>query len=126
MSDLQSNVIMHNILYCVDYLAITMFTMSRSKHCVYSFCTMISAFFSPINRTIKFSKPRLRNHNLLYKYNPAFSGLCKDIRVGHISKKTSEKSKIKFAKSERTGEHIGFVSRHSKTRQLKGVMEDSR
>ena len=31
---------------------------------------------------------------------------------------------IKFAKSERTGELIGFVSRHSKTRQLKGVREN--
>ena len=39
---------------------------------------------------------------------------------------TSEKSQIKFAKSERAGELIGFVSRHSKTRQLKGVREDSR
>ena len=39
---------------------------------------------------------------------------------------TSEKSRIKFAKSEHTGELIGFVSRHSKTRQLKGVREDSR
>ena len=39
---------------------------------------------------------------------------------------TSEKSQIKFAKSERTGELIGFVSRHPKTRQLKGVREDSR
>ena len=36
---------------------------------------------------------------------------------------TSEKSQIKFAKSERTGELIGFVSRFSKTRQLKGVWE---
>ena len=39
---------------------------------------------------------------------------------------TSEKSRIKFAKSEHTGELIGLVSRHSKTRQLKGVREDSR
>ena len=39
---------------------------------------------------------------------------------------TSKKSQIKFAKSERTGELIGFVSRHSKTRQLKEVREDSR
>ena len=31
---------------------------------------------------------------------------------------------IKFAKSERTGELIGFESRHSKTRQLKGVREN--
>ena len=37
---------------------------------------------------------------------------------------TSEKSQIKFAKSERTGELIGFVSRDSKTRQLKGVREN--
>ena len=37
---------------------------------------------------------------------------------------TSEKSQIKFAKSERTGELIGFVSRDSKTRQLKGVWEN--
>ncbi len=37
---------------------------------------------------------------------------------------TSEKSQIKFAKSERAGELIGFVSRHSKTRQLKGVREN--
>ena len=31
---------------------------------------------------------------------------------------------IKFAKSERTGELIGFVSRDSRTRQLKGVREN--
>lgn len=37
-----------------------------------------------------------------------------------------EKSQIKFAKSEKTGELIGFVSRHSKTKKLKGVREDSR
>ena len=37
---------------------------------------------------------------------------------------TSEKSQIKFAKSERTGELLGFVSRDSKTRQLKGVREN--
>jgi len=36
-----------------------------------------------------------------------------------------EKSQIKFAKSEQTGEIIGFVSRHSKTRKLKGVRENS-
>jgi hypothetical protein len=36
-----------------------------------------------------------------------------------------EKSQIKFAKSEQTGEIIGFVSRHSKTKQLKGVRENS-
>ena len=36
-----------------------------------------------------------------------------------------EKSQIKFAKSEQTGEIIGFVSRHSKTRKLKGVRESS-
>ena len=39
---------------------------------------------------------------------------------------TLEHSQIKFAKSESTGELIGFVSRHSKTRQLRGVREDSR
>ena len=33
-----------------------MFTMSRNKHCVYSFCTNISAFPSPLNRTIKSPK----------------------------------------------------------------------
>lgn len=37
-----------------------------------------------------------------------------------------EKSQLKFAKSERTGELIGFVSRHSKTCKLMGVREDSR
>lgn len=37
-----------------------------------------------------------------------------------------EHSQLKFAKSETTGELIGFVSRHSKTRQLRGVREDSR
>lgn len=36
-----------------------------------------------------------------------------------------EKSQIKFAESEQTGELIGFVSRHSKTKKLKGVREDS-
>ncbi|MDR1716075.1 MAG: hypothetical protein LBS20_09525 [Prevotella sp.] len=36
-----------------------------------------------------------------------------------------EKSQIKFARSEETGELIGFVSRHSKTKKLKGVREDS-
>lgn len=39
---------------------------------------------------------------------------------------TSEKSQLKFARSEETGELIGFVSRHSKTRKLMGVREDSR
>jgi hypothetical protein len=38
---------------------------------------------------------------------------------------TLEKSQIKFAKSEETGEIIGFVSRHSKTKKLKGVRESS-
>lgn len=36
-----------------------------------------------------------------------------------------EKSQIKFAVSEDTGELIGFVSRHSKTKKLKGVRESS-
>lgn len=36
-----------------------------------------------------------------------------------------ETSQIKFAKSEQTGELIGFVSRHSKTKKLKGVRENS-
>ena len=55
-------------------------------------------------------KLRLKNHNLLYKYNPTFSGLCKDIRVGYISKKTSEKSQIKFAKSERRESLLALFS----------------
>jgi hypothetical protein len=38
---------------------------------------------------------------------------------------TLEKTQIKFTKSEETGEIIGFVSRHSKTKKLKGVREDS-
>jgi hypothetical protein len=38
---------------------------------------------------------------------------------------TLEKSQIKFARSEETGEIIGFVSRHSKTKRLKGVRESS-
>lgn len=38
---------------------------------------------------------------------------------------TLEKSQIKFAKSEETGKIIGFVSRHSKTKRLKGVRESS-
>ena len=37
-----------------------------------------------------------------------------------------EKTQIKFAQSEQTGELIGFVSRHSKTQKLMGVREDSR
>jgi len=37
----------------------------------------------------------------------------------------TEKSQIKFAKSEKTSELIGFVSFHSKTKKLKGVREDS-
>lgn len=36
-----------------------------------------------------------------------------------------ETSQVKFAKSEETGELIGFVSRHSKTKKLKGVRENS-
>jgi hypothetical protein len=36
-----------------------------------------------------------------------------------------EKSLLKFTKSEETGELIGFVSRHSKTKQLRGVHENS-
>lgn len=39
---------------------------------------------------------------------------------------TVEKTQIKFAQSESTGELIGFVSRHSKTQKLMGVREDSR
>lgn len=38
---------------------------------------------------------------------------------------TSEQTQLKFAPSEKTGELIGFVSRHSKTKQLRGVREDS-
>lgn len=37
-----------------------------------------------------------------------------------------EKTQLKFAQSEETGELIGFVSRHSKTQKLMGVREDSR
>lgn len=37
-----------------------------------------------------------------------------------------EKTQLKFALSEQTGELIGFVSRHSKTQKLMGVREDSR
>ena len=36
-----------------------------------------------------------------------------------------ETSQLKFAVSEQTGEMIGFVSRHSKTKKLKGVRENS-
>lgn len=36
-----------------------------------------------------------------------------------------EQTQLKFMPSERTGELIGFVSRHSKTKQLRGVREDS-
>jgi hypothetical protein len=36
-----------------------------------------------------------------------------------------EMSQIKFAKSEQTDKMIGFVSRHSKTKKLKGVRENS-
>jgi hypothetical protein len=36
-----------------------------------------------------------------------------------------EKTQIKFAQSQQTGELIGFVSRHSKTKKLKGVREMS-
>lgn len=38
---------------------------------------------------------------------------------------TSEQTQLKFAVSQKTGELIGFVSRHSKTKQLRGVREDS-
>lgn len=37
-----------------------------------------------------------------------------------------EKTQIKFAVSEQSGEIIGFVSRHAKTNKLKGVREDSK
>jgi hypothetical protein len=36
-----------------------------------------------------------------------------------------EKSQIKFVVSDKTGETVGFVSRHSKTKLLKGVRENS-
>ncbi len=36
-----------------------------------------------------------------------------------------ERTRIKFTKSEETGELIGFVSRNSRTRQLRGVCENS-
>lgn len=37
-----------------------------------------------------------------------------------------EKTRIKLSVSKQTGKLIGFVSRHSKTGQLKGVREDTR
>ncbi len=37
-----------------------------------------------------------------------------------------EKTQIKFAKSEQTGELIGFVSYNDRTNKLRGVREDSR
>ncbi len=42
-----------------------------------------------------------------------------------MGKMAIEKSRIKFAKSQETGEIIGFVSRNSKTRLLRGVPETS-
>jgi len=36
-----------------------------------------------------------------------------------------EKSQVKFSRSDETGKLIGFVSRHSKTKKLKGVRENS-
>lgn len=39
---------------------------------------------------------------------------------------TVEKTQLKFAKSDQTGELIGFVSRHSITQKLIGVREESR
>lgn len=39
---------------------------------------------------------------------------------------TLERTQIKFALSAAMGDLIGFVSRHSKTHQLRGVREDSR
>ena len=63
VNDLKSNVILRNILHCIDYATITMFTMSRRKHCVYSFCTKISAFSSPTNRTIKSPKSQTQKYN---------------------------------------------------------------
>jgi len=36
-----------------------------------------------------------------------------------------EKTQIKFVVSEKSGETVGFVSRHSKTKHLKGVRENS-
>ena len=60
-----------NTLYYVDYIAITMFTMSKSKHCVYLFCTKISAFFSSTNRTKNSQNFRFKNIILSHTYNPA-------------------------------------------------------
>ena len=47
-----------------------------------------------VQRFLRFSRPqtaqnnsqklRLKNHNLLYTYNPAFCGLCKET-IGHVS-----------------------------------------
>ena len=44
----------------------------------------------------------------------------------YVFKMALEKSRIKFAKSRETGEIIGFVSSHPRTKKLKGVREDSR
>ena len=60
-----------NTLYYVDYIAITMFTISRSKHRVYSFCTKISAFLSPINRTRNFPKFQIQKYNPFTYIHPA-------------------------------------------------------
>ena len=64
-----------NTLYYVDYIAITIFTMSRRKHCVYSFCTKISAFLSPINRKKISPNFRFKNIILSHTYNPASEGI---------------------------------------------------
>ena len=40
-----------------------MFTMPRSKHRMYSFCTNISVFLSPTNRTKNFPKFQTQKYN---------------------------------------------------------------
>ena len=61
-----------------------MFTMSRSKHRVSRFVQRFLLFSRPQTAQIIPQKLRLKNHNLLYKYNPAFCGLCKEIWIGYI------------------------------------------
>ena len=75
VNDLKSNVILCNILHCIDYATITMFTMSRRKHCVYSFCTMISAFFSPTKRTKNFLKSQTQKSTPFIQIQPRLRSL---------------------------------------------------
>ena len=71
VSDLKSNVILRNILYCIDYAIITMFTITEVNIVCTRFVQRFLRFPRPQTAQNNSQKLRLKSRSLLYTYNPA-------------------------------------------------------